>query len=346
MAKLVSVIVPVYNTRPYLRECAESVLRQTHSGLELILIDDGSQDGSAEICAALRDADPRVRFLPRDHGGVSAARNAGLDEARGAYVFFLDSDDVIHPRLLEALVELCETTGAAFATEKYLKVNAGESFNLPDGADAGADGQWSHTRLIGVEALSQFFSSRNSDHFSGIGGKLFRRRDIGALRFNPSMGNCEDTLFVYQFLKLEAAKRLGAVILWESWYAYRLRPESGSQRATIKYYEDAFQCWNHILEQEREAGRPGSAPFCMECLSFQLLELYERVRLERKEEAVSYLRAQAKAFIHGPRFRTLPFINRFALVLAFTCFPLYTPLRQVYRWLRRIRERRQAGGHD
>ena len=101
-----SMIVTVYNTEAYLPRCVRSVLDQTYPGFELLLIDDGSQDGSREVCQSLCREDSRVRLLSRPHQGVSAARNAGLEAARGTYVFFLDSDDAMHPRLLEALLEL------------------------------------------------------------------------------------------------------------------------------------------------------------------------------------------------------------------------------------------------
>lgn len=339
MAKLVSVIVPVYNTRPYLRACAESVLRQTRSDLELILIDDGSQDGSAEICAALRDEDPRVRFLPRPHGGASAARNAGLDEAQGEYVFFLDSDDVIHPRLLEALTELCETTGASFATEVYLRVNDQDPFVFPERGNAQAGGGWRHTRFTSAEALSQLFSSENINVFSGIGGKLIRRRDVGPLRFDLSMENCEDTLFVYRFLDAAAEKGLGTVILRESWYAYRSRPESSTQRRAVKYYEDTLQCWKHILEREWNRGRSERASACAELLADRLRELYVNSRLEHNEVVLSFLRSRSKEILHSSWFRMLSLVGRFSIWLLFTSFPLFIVLRQVYRWLCRIRER-------
>lgn len=88
-----SVVVPVYNVERYLAECVESILAQTYRDLELILVDDGSTDGSLALCRSLADSDPRVAVLPLENGGVSRARNAGLDAATGDYVAFVDSDD-------------------------------------------------------------------------------------------------------------------------------------------------------------------------------------------------------------------------------------------------------------
>ena len=101
----VSVIIPVYNREQYVEECIQSLQKQTHQNMEIILIDDGSSDNTVQICSRMATEDPRILLLTMEHGGVSAARNKGLDTAKGKYIFFLDSDDVIHPLLLETLVE-------------------------------------------------------------------------------------------------------------------------------------------------------------------------------------------------------------------------------------------------
>ena len=99
----VSLIIPVYNTAAYLRDCLGSVMRQTFQDWEALVVDDGSTDGSGELCRELSQQDPRIRPASQENRGVSAARNQALERARGEYLFFLDSDDAIHPRLLEEL---------------------------------------------------------------------------------------------------------------------------------------------------------------------------------------------------------------------------------------------------
>ena len=91
----VSVIVPVYNVKPYLKRCVDSIIVQSFVDFELILVDDGSTDGSGEICDTYARADGRVQVLHKPNGGLSDARNHGLDRARGAYITFIDSDDLI-----------------------------------------------------------------------------------------------------------------------------------------------------------------------------------------------------------------------------------------------------------
>lgn len=100
---MISVIVPVYNVEQYLCDCVQSVISQTYTDWECILVDDGSTDGSLALCRQFEAADPRVRVLTQPNQGVSAARNTGLDAARGDYIAFLDSDDVLHPEYLAVL---------------------------------------------------------------------------------------------------------------------------------------------------------------------------------------------------------------------------------------------------
>ena len=101
---LVSVIVPVYNVLPYLRESLESVINQTYEDLEIIIVDDGSTDGSDVVCEEYAK-DSRVKVIHQKNHGLSAARNVGLDLARGDYIAFLDSDDVYLPDMIQTMVE-------------------------------------------------------------------------------------------------------------------------------------------------------------------------------------------------------------------------------------------------
>ena len=94
---LISVIVPVYNVEEYLPRCVDSLLSQTYEKLEIILVDDGTKDASDKICDAYAARDPRVKVIHKENGGLSSARNAGIDIASGEYLAFVDSDDWIEP---------------------------------------------------------------------------------------------------------------------------------------------------------------------------------------------------------------------------------------------------------
>ncbi len=111
MLKL-SIIIPVYNVASVLPETLNSVLRQTYSAFELILVDDGSSDGSGGICDAYAAKDTRIRVIHQDNSGVSVARNVGVSNAKGEYIGFVDSDDVIEPDMYEILLSLAKTYNA------------------------------------------------------------------------------------------------------------------------------------------------------------------------------------------------------------------------------------------
>lgn len=108
----VSVVIPVYNASRYLRECVDSVLAQTYADIDVVLVDDGSTDESGAICDGYAAADCRVRSLHFGNGGLSVARNRGVEAARGQYVTFVDADDMLHPRCVEVMVDVQEQTGA------------------------------------------------------------------------------------------------------------------------------------------------------------------------------------------------------------------------------------------
>ena len=117
----VSIIIPVYQTEAFVEECARSYLAQSHKELELLLIDDGSPDGSGRICDALAAEDERVRVIHQENGGVSRARNRGLEEASGQYIVFGDSDDWVEPNLLEWLLDRQRESGADIVCHAYAR---------------------------------------------------------------------------------------------------------------------------------------------------------------------------------------------------------------------------------
>ena len=103
MDDLISVIVPIYNTEKYLRKCIESILSQSYKNIELLLINDGSPDSSAEICREYLDKDKRCYYFEKENGGLSDARNYGIERAKGEYITFVDSDDFFLEEAIEKL---------------------------------------------------------------------------------------------------------------------------------------------------------------------------------------------------------------------------------------------------
>ena len=108
MNKLISIIVPVYNTRQYLDKCVESIVKQTYDNIEVLLIDDGSTDGSDKLCDKWLKKDNRIKVYHKRNGGLSDARNFGLEHATGEYIGFVDSDDWVDRKMYEVLLNGCE----------------------------------------------------------------------------------------------------------------------------------------------------------------------------------------------------------------------------------------------
>lgn len=120
---LLSIIVPAYKVENYLQKCIDSILAQTFTDFELILVEDGSPDGCPALCDAAAAKDARIRVLHQKNGGLSAARNAGLDVARGEWIGFVDSDDYIAPEMYETLYKAVQNTGADLALCDYAAVD-------------------------------------------------------------------------------------------------------------------------------------------------------------------------------------------------------------------------------
>lgn len=176
--ELVSVIVPVYNASPFLSRCIDSILGSTYSNLEVICVNDGSKDNSLEILRAYQELDDRIVVLDQPNGGVSAARNKGMDNASGSMIAFIDSDDFIHPQYFELL--LIAINDADISCCGMIETNC---------YVAGGGQTLSEIRAVG---LTEADKSRITDH---VWGKLFRKDLIERLRFEESIRFGEDKLF-------------------------------------------------------------------------------------------------------------------------------------------------------
>ena len=190
----VSIIVPVYNGERFLQGCIDSILMQTFADFELILVNDGSSDRSADILAEYEKADARVRVITQQNQGVSAARNAGLDACRGDYVRFIDCDDTLPPDSLDILVRKARGNGSDLVIAAYHEI-VGKSATLRDLPK-------SEETMACNDFLSHFSRYPTSFFYGVLWNKLFRRELIANahLRFTPGMTWGEDFTFVAQYL--------------------------------------------------------------------------------------------------------------------------------------------------
>ncbi len=194
----ISVIVPIYNTEQYLSRCLDSIISQSFTDFELLLIDDGSTDGSGIICDSYADRDRRIRVFHKENGGVSSARNLGIDKAQGEWLYFVDSDDELLPGGLSTLVDNISddvdvTMGGFESIDELGNVTreATKSVNL---------------RLSRKESVITLYRGQGCCGYFFLGytwQRLFRKSlvDRFSLRFDTSIAVKEDTLFVMQYVR-------------------------------------------------------------------------------------------------------------------------------------------------
>ena len=191
MDELISVIVPVYNGEAYLPVCMKSLLEQTYRALEVILVDDGSRDGSGEMCDVYAARDSRVRVIHQANGGVSSARNAGLDLAAGKYVVFVDADDYVELDYLQRLHENLITHEADISSCDYREVICGDvaKTSIPFVAES--------RMITDKSAYFQDMILAREAYWSTITAKLYVRELIGDTRFSAPFRYGEDHVFLF-----------------------------------------------------------------------------------------------------------------------------------------------------
>ena len=184
----ISVIVPVYNCEKYLPALIDSVLKQTYRNLEIILIDDGSEDESGTVCDTYARLDSRIRVIHQENGGVSHARNRGLEVVTGEYISFIDSDDTLEPNMYELLAKTIQVYGADIAHCGYKHIVGAEIRVVND------------TKRVIPQNRSEAVECLISGHLfgSGLWNKLFRSELIRDIRFHEDLKINEDTLFNFQ----------------------------------------------------------------------------------------------------------------------------------------------------
>ena len=222
--ELISAIVPIYNVRPYLEKWFDSIARQSYQNLEIILVDDGSTDGSGELCEDLSKRDGRVRVIHKKNGGLGSARNAGIDAARGAILSFVDSDDWIEPGMYETLSGIMCRENAQIIACGIKKVSeTGEVSYYQDNLKERSV----YTR---EEALLEL--PKNERLSNSMCNKLFRRETIQGLHINEQI-YYEDNPFTPQCIA--RAERIAYTA--EPFYCYFERTGSISRK---KFSEREF----------------------------------------------------------------------------------------------------------
>ena len=215
MNKLLTIVVPVYNSKQYLDECVRSILNQTYGNFELILVDDGSLDESLSICHKWEKADERVKVIRQDNAGPGAARNKGIDIAQGDYIAFVDSDDTVSNIMYERMIGLAEKNDADMVCSNLCDMNDNKVDILV----------FDREEALIRRLTAQTISDSTVD-------KLYDRRLFDRLRYPTDRSISEDSALVYKLI----ASCNKVVCTNEKFYNIRLVDNSLSRSA----YEGRF----------------------------------------------------------------------------------------------------------
>ena len=242
---MISVIVPVYNVEQYLNQCVDSIVKQTYQELEIILIDDGSTDASGSLCDKWGKKDSRISVIHQSNHGLCAARNVGLNHARGEYITFIDSDDYIHPKMYELLLRAIQKNNADIA--------ACRERAFEDGSEQ-VEEVLCQKSIVTAENQQQYlehFLEEFIGPYTWVWNKLYTREIIGEKRF----GNEK----ILEDIPFSVDLAVGADrVVWveERLYYYRQHPSSIMHRKSedmLLAYKNAYlYLYERITESKLE----------------------------------------------------------------------------------------------
>ena len=245
MEKLVSVVVPVYNVKDYLYECIDSIKNQTYKNIEIILVDDGSTDGSSQICDELAKEDERIKLIHKENGGLSDARNVGLNYSNGEYIIFIDSDDLISKIMIEQMINsmLINDADISACTFKTFKNNNDINYveKLKD-----------EIVMSGKELVKKIYAGEYTDIAFTAWNKLYKKRLFQDFKIEYPVGRFYEDSFT-TFKLLYNADKL--VIIDNSLYFYRVRQGSimnsvMTEKKIIDWIDGDKEAINYFTEME------------------------------------------------------------------------------------------------
>lgn len=244
----ISVVVPVYNVKKYLDKCIESILRQTYARLEIILVDDGSTDGSGEICDKFAAKDQRIRVLHQENAGRSGARNRGLKEASGTYLMFVDGDDWIDEICLERAYDAVKKYQAQMAVFRGRDIYYD---HIEDGSTA------EEFFFRGDEPLQFYVEGRDGfQSRTAVWGKLYQKELLNDIRFVENK-YYEDVMFMTKVY----ARCISCVYLNQAYYNYNIDTEGSITAVGVNEltFRDEIPIWYEKEEFIRNLGKPDLA---------------------------------------------------------------------------------------
>ena len=192
----ISIVVPVYKVEKYLSKCIDSLINQTYADLEIILVDDGSPDNSGHICDEYAKKDKRIKVIHKENGGLSDARNKGIEIARGEYITFIDSDDYVSLKYCEILYNTIQKHHADIAVSNYLKFNENEEVK-----EQTINGE---IVMTSIQALEHLYTKNEAVAMRTAWGKLYKKTLFSSIRYPK--GKINEDEFVIHHLYDKAKK--------------------------------------------------------------------------------------------------------------------------------------------
>lgn len=273
--ELISIIVPVYNVEKYLEKCLDSITNQTYKNLEIIVVDDGSTDKSGIICDKYAQKDNRIKVIHKINGGLSDARNAGLDICTGDYIGFVDSDDYIESDMYEYLLENLRESKSDVSMCSYCIVDDNDNKNFC----------FSHHKNIVFNNKIEILNNQLENAFKAniaVWNKLFVSNIFNNLRF--SVGKCSED----SFLLLNWVERCERAIVGEKIkYYYRHRADSLSSRKVNKHLFDEAEAFRKILNNINIEYLK-TREICKACILFSYKISMERLISDNSKKRIFY----------------------------------------------------------
>lgn len=327
---MISIVIPIYKVEPYLRRCLDSVLAQTYTDLEIILVDDGSPDGCGAICDEYREKDSRIKVIHQENRGLSGARNAGLAIASGQYIAFLDSDDYVDPDMYEKLLTVLLENDADIAECGYRWVKPDVTYDRENTGNVDV--------YTNIEALEKLYFG--DQMFGGISivvwNKLYRAELLENLCFAQGLIN-EDVDFTPR--ALYQARRIAK--LNENLHNFFFSPNSISRSSFSLKRLDAIEVRRRIMAFHKEKGLQRYYDFVESTYFSTLYACYydcRRLRAQsayRKEaeELRKILQSQYEAILSNPHHQGRLLRHRIFHISPTVWYGCMT----VARWAKRLR---------
>lgn len=248
---MISIIVPIYNVEAYLAVCIDSILASTYRDFELIVVDDGSPDNCGKICDEYAAKDNRIRVIHKQNGGISAARNAGLRIAKGEYIAFVDSDDVIHPRMLEVLYYAITRGDYDLSMVHGVKVFDREYESL---MKRDVDVLALPLKEVTTDEFHALLYSYSSFQYQVVWNKLYKRQLVADMTFVLNISFCEDV----EWNSRVSMRMRKAIVAEADLYYYVQRSGSVMADSRLEKSDECLKAYLMCLDaipQERTAYR-------------------------------------------------------------------------------------------